>query len=267
MSILQKVRTISNRHSFVDKLHARETARALTGPVAVCVLVGTGMLNVVYYFTWHHALNIVFGALNLSVATLLGRIRLTQPQGDASSDRRKVPATLANRAVIGKRCELRCATIINYSGDPQRIALGDGVKILGEVEVFEKGRVLIGPATFLGWRSKIFCTTSVTIGEGCWISDNVYLMDSDLHQLSMTKRIADAFAYSNGGALDYYTGVPHAPISIGRGVWIGAGAVILKGVTLGDGCVVGASSVVTKDVPAGVIVGGNPARQIGIAQA
>ena len=49
-------------------------------------------------------------------------------------------------------------------------------------------------------------------------------------------------------------------IHIGRNVWLGAGAIILPGVTIGDNSIVGAGSVVTKDVPANVIVVGNPAR-------
>jgi acetyltransferase-like isoleucine patch superfamily enzyme len=51
-------------------------------------------------------------------------------------------------------------------------------------------------------------------------------------------------------------------ITIGADCWIGTKAVITAGVTLGDGCVIGAGSVVTRDVPAGAIAAGVPARVI-----
>lgn len=50
------------------------------------------------------------------------------------------------------------------------------------------------------------------------------------------------------------------PVRIGNNVWIGAGAIILPGVTIGDNSVIGAGSVVTKDVPANVVAVGNPCR-------
>ncbi|RVT96039.1 sugar O-acetyltransferase [Rhodovarius crocodyli] len=52
------------------------------------------------------------------------------------------------------------------------------------------------------------------------------------------------------------------PITIGKDVWVGGGALILPGVTIGDGAVIGAGSVVTKDVPAGMLALGNPCRVI-----
>ncbi len=50
------------------------------------------------------------------------------------------------------------------------------------------------------------------------------------------------------------------PVRIGNRVWIGAGSIILPGVTIGDNSVVGAGSVVTKDIPSGVVAVGNPCR-------
>ena len=51
-------------------------------------------------------------------------------------------------------------------------------------------------------------------------------------------------------------------ITIGKNVWLGSNVTVLPGVKIGDNSVIGAGSVVTKDVPANVIVGGNPARVI-----
>lgn len=52
----------------------------------------------------------------------------------------------------------------------------------------------------------------------------------------------------------------NAPVHIGRNCWIGAGAILLPGVTVGDNAVIGAGSIVTKDVPANVLAVGNPCR-------
>lgn len=52
----------------------------------------------------------------------------------------------------------------------------------------------------------------------------------------------------------------NAPVHIGRNCWIGAGAIILPGVTIGDNTVIGAGSVVTKDVPDNVVAVGNPCK-------
>ncbi len=51
-------------------------------------------------------------------------------------------------------------------------------------------------------------------------------------------------------------------VTIGNSVWVGGGAIILPGVTIGEGAVIAAGAVVTKDVPAYVLVAGNPAKMI-----
>lgn len=85
----------------------------------------------------------------------------------------------------------------------------------------------------------------VTIGEGSQIGHNVVFATLN-HGIEPEKR--------------KYT-VP-APITVGKGVWIGSNSTILSGVTIGDNSIVAAGAVVTKDVPANVIVGGVPARKI-----
>ena len=50
------------------------------------------------------------------------------------------------------------------------------------------------------------------------------------------------------------------PVHIGRNCWIGAGVVIVPGITIGDNVVIGAGSVVTKDIPSNVVAVGNPCK-------
>ena len=60
------------------------------------------------------------------------------------------------------------------------------------------------------------------------------------------------------GRLPYRTQA--RPIVVGDAVWIGAGSLVMAGVTIGDGAMIGAGSVVTRDVPPGVLAVGNPCR-------
>jgi acetyltransferase-like isoleucine patch superfamily enzyme len=57
-----------------------------------------------------------------------------------------------------------------------------------------------------------------------------------------------------------YAGLEALPVTIGAGVWVGARAMIMPGVTIGDGAVIAAGAVVTKDVPPNTLVAGVPAR-------
>ena len=50
------------------------------------------------------------------------------------------------------------------------------------------------------------------------------------------------------------------PVRIGRNCWLGAGVIVMPGITIGDNTVIGAGSVVTKDIPSGVVAVGNPCK-------
>ena len=86
----------------------------------------------------------------------------------------------------------------------------------------------------------------IEIGDDVMIGPNVHLISSG-HPVDPATRRSQ---------------ITTAPIRIGRGVWIAAGAMVLQGVTVGDDAVVAAGAVVTRDVPARTLVAGVPARVI-----
>jgi len=102
-----------------------------------------------------------------------------------------------------------------------------------------------------GLSGVVICAASqVEVGEHANIGVNCSIYDTDFH-------VMDRYARRQQTAVsDAATG----PISIGDDTWIGANAMILKGVSIGSGAIVGAGSVVTHDVPADSVVAGNPAR-------
>ncbi|HDS1737806.1 MULTISPECIES: sugar O-acetyltransferase [Pseudomonas] len=105
--------------------------------------------------------------------------------------------------------------------------------------------ITVGANTFINFNCVILDVLPVHIGADCQIAPSVQIYTAD-HPLDPTVR---------------RTGLESGrPVNIGNNVWIGGGAIILPGVSIGDDAVVGAGSVVTRDVPAGAVVVGNPAR-------
>lgn len=105
--------------------------------------------------------------------------------------------------------------------------------------------ITLGKRIFINSGCRFQDQGGVSIGDDCLIGHNVVIATLN-HDLAPNRR-ADMHP---------------APVAIGRNVWVGANATILPGVTVGDDAVIGAASVVTKDVPAGAIVVGSPARVV-----
>lgn len=141
------------------------------------------------------------------------------------------------------------------------ISVGEKSRIDGYVVTeLATSRVSIGKNTLVGPNTIIDCVSKVTIGDNVLISYECVFSDSDNHSLSYSKRKNDLENWRLGQ--QDWTAVNTAPILVNRGAWIGARAIILKGVTIGEGAVVGMGSVVTRDVPPFTVVAGNPAKEI-----
>lgn len=108
--------------------------------------------------------------------------------------------------------------------------------------------------------TRMWVARSLTIGNNVNIGAGVVLIDTDCHQFDHRMRRHDAAALFSAEQLR--KGIRTAPVVIEDDVWLGANAIVLKGVTIGARSIVGAGSVVTRDVPADSIVAGNPARVI-----
>ncbi len=103
----------------------------------------------------------------------------------------------------------------------------------------------LGENAFLNFNCVILDVVRVEIGAGTQIGPAVQIYAADHPRDPVERR----------------TGLELGrPVTIGRNVWIGGGAIILPGVTIGDDAVIGAGSVVTRNVAAGATVLGNPAR-------
>lgn len=128
------------------------------------------------------------------------------------------------------------------------------VEPTGAVEVGDDS-ILVGPI--------FMCAERISIGKRVVISYNVTIADADFHPIDPDLRKQDAIANAPFGDRTKRPQYVSQPVVIEDDVWIGIGAIILKGVRIGKGARIGAGAVVISDIPAGVEVVGNPARHVG----
>lgn len=108
---------------------------------------------------------------------------------------------------------------------------------------YEYGRITIGQGVYINTGCVFLDHASISIGDNTLIGPNVTLTTAS-HETSPELRCS---------------GVTQAPISIGHKVWLGAGVVVLPGVTIGNNSVIAANSVVRSDVPENTLYAGSPA--------
>jgi len=136
-----------------------------------------------------------------------------------------------------------------YSPSHARFDPGSRTTVRGQFSVYSGFSLLVGAGAelelgsgFFNHGARIVCGARISIGDKCWFGPEVMLRDDDEHAIA--------------------GGTRTAPIVIGNNIWVGARAIILKGVTIGDGAIVAAGAVVAKDVPPRTLVAGVPARVV-----
>lgn len=161
----------------------------------------------------------------------------------------------------GFYCETAQIFRFTRSEKQPAVELGNNVSCYAgcSFSIGKNGSCKVGDFTLLNG-ALIMAEECVEIGSYCLISWNVGIADSDFHPIDPAQRKLDALAL----APFHEPRLPRpsirtAPVRIADNVWIGMGALILKGVEIGENSVVAAGSIVTKSVPANVVVAGNPA--------
>ncbi len=109
-----------------------------------------------------------------------------------------------------------------------------------------QGVIDIGNHVLLCPGVRLDSASRITIGDNCMFAAGAYVTDADWHDIYDRTRAVGTTR----------------PVTLEDNVWIGDGAIVCKGVTIGRNSVVGAGAVVSSDVPANVIVAGNPARVV-----
>lgn len=176
------------------------------------------------------------------------------------------PKPIPPRVVWGEGFYCESAQIFRFmrAETNPAVTLGNHVSCYGgcSFSIGAKGSCTVGDYTLLNG-ALIMAEERVEIGSYCLVSWNVGIADSDFHPIDPAQRKMDALALAPFAPnRPPRPAIRTAPVIIKDNVWIGMGAVILKGVTIGENSVVAAGTIVTRDVPANTVVAGNPAQVV-----
>ncbi len=137
------------------------------------------------------------------------------------------------------------------------LAPGSGPAMILPPFSIQYGRhVKLGKNTFVNLGATFLDSNNITLGNYVAVGPNVQFI-TDTHPIRPEDRFLPPVKDS---PLPFAVANLALPITVGDYAWIGAGAILMPGVTIGEASVVAAGAVVTKDVPARTVVAGNPAR-------
>jgi acetyltransferase-like isoleucine patch superfamily enzyme len=123
-------------------------------------------------------------------------------------------------------------------------------------------RVSILPPVVVAKPRNITLGDDVRINAGCTLQAHAPIEIGSLTMIAAGVTIVTANHDLAKRGIEAFNTLRPEPVRIGSNVWLGAGVIVLPGVTIGDGCVVGAGSVVTGDLPPEMICFGVPARAV-----
>ncbi|MBY3083069.1 acyltransferase [Rhizobium laguerreae] len=154
-------------------------------------------------------------------------------------------------AVLGPSTKLSSeGRVFNIRKDRAAIKVGAHGRVRGELLTFGfGGKIDIGDWFYLGPMSTIWSACEIIIGDRVLVSHSVAIHDSDSHPTDPQLRFKQTVQILTNGHPRENPGVKTKPVRIGNDVWIGMGAIIMKGVTIGDRAIIGARAVVRTDVP------------------
>ena len=152
---------------------------------------------------------------------------------------------IGSNVVIDDHC------LLDAKGESnQGIRIGNGVFVgRNTIVSCKNGDVILADGVNIGFNCEIFSASKVTLGERALLAAYCYVIGGDHDFSDPSKPVLDQTRTSAG-------------VTIGAGVWMGAGAKVLDGVTIGDYAVIGAGAVVRESVPERAIAVGIPARVV-----
>ncbi|RMD84083.1 MAG: acyltransferase [Candidatus Dadabacteria bacterium] len=210
-----------------------------------------GMMHFLYYefctlcFSWVPGI-LGYGIRSFAYPRLFGRCASRPAIGKGVILRNPKKITLGRGVLMDDY------SVLDARGEDAAIDIMDRVSIGRFSTVAAKGgKVVLESGVNVGSYVRIATQSSISIGESTLIAAYAYIGPGNHRQSDDGRPLIAGDMEIKGG------------VRIGKYCWIGAGAILVDGVTVGDGAIVGANSFVKSEVHAGEIVAGNPAKVIG----